>query len=93
MDFPFDEKPNVTVMTCRHVLDDGAPVLYASHDAEDGMWQFLCGEAHQVEDARIVGLREIYERDKSLAEIARLPLGCAAERTGIGGEWTRFEKG
>ena len=44
--FPFEENPNVAVLTCFCVLHEGKPILYVSHDLEDGMWQFLCGETH-----------------------------------------------
>ena len=92
MAFPFDENPNVMVITCRHALDENEPILYASRDSEDGMWQFLCGKAHQEGDAKVVGLREIYERDKSLAAIAQLPLGCVAERKHVGDNWAAWNK-
>ncbi len=43
---PFADAPDTAVITCCHVTDDGAPVLYVSHDEDDGMWQFLCGGEH-----------------------------------------------
>ena len=92
MDFPFDEKPNVAVMTCTHVMKENKPILYVSHDAEDGMWQFLCGGTHQTKHTMIVGLCEIYERDNSLAALVELPLGCSAERKFIGDNWTARKK-
>ena len=92
MPFPFDENPNVAVFTCRHVLDENKPILYVSHDEDDGMWQFLCGEMHTEEDARIVALQTIYELDESLAALTELPLGCSAERTYVGGDWTARRK-
>ena len=88
MSFPFDENPKVAVMTCIHVIKENKPILYVSHDSDDGMWQFLCGGTHQTEDAMIVGLYEIYERDNSLVALAELPLGCSAERKYVGANWT-----
>ena len=88
MMFPFDENTAVAVITCAHVLHKDMPILYVSHDAADGMWQFLCGGTHQLEDATVVSLLEIYERDPSIAALAQLPLGCAARRKCVGDSWT-----
>ena len=49
MKFPFSEPENTAVITCCHIIDNGADILYVSHDAEDGMWQFLCGGTHTQE--------------------------------------------
>ena len=92
MSFPFDENPKVAVITCKHVMNENKPILYVSHDSDDGMWQFLCGGTHQEEDAMIVGLCEIYEHDNSLAALVELPLGCSAERKYVGDNWTACKK-
>ena len=42
---PFTDAPDTAVITCCHVTDDGAPVLYVSHDEDDGMWQFFVEES------------------------------------------------
>ena len=85
--FPFKEKPNTACITCAHVLEDKLPILYVSHDAEDGCWQFLCGEDHDVEDARIGALEEIYEIDKSIKKVAGLEFGKSAYRKDKNSEW------
>ena len=41
--FPFKDKPNIACITCSHILDENKPILYVSHDYDDGCWQFLCG--------------------------------------------------
>lgn len=79
MRFPFDEAPDTAVITCCHVLD-GHAIRHVSHDADDGMWQFLCGKAHDTEEAHVVSLREIYTRDRSIAALAKLPCGSSASR-------------
>ena len=53
--FPFEDSPDTACITCYHVLEGYKPILYVSHD-EDGYWQFLCGENHKEEDARVVSL-------------------------------------
>lgn len=40
-DFPFDVPPNTATIVCCHVINREEPVLYASRDADDGMWQFF----------------------------------------------------
>ena len=76
--FPFKDKPDTLCFTCCHILNENKPVLYVSHD-EDGSWQFLCGEKHSQEDARIVSLSEIITLDKDVVELSDLKCGEYAE--------------
>ena len=85
---PFADAPDSAVITCCHVTDDSAPILYVSHDEDDGMWQFLCGGEHSDDDAKIVSLRYIYELDHSIGQLKDMPCGCYAERESQAGEWT-----
>ncbi|MFG6346460.1 MAG: hypothetical protein K1W35_22935 [Lachnospiraceae bacterium] len=87
MDFPFDDAPNTAVITCCHILDHGAPILHVSHDADDGMWQFLCGACHDESEGRIVSLHYIYTHNSTVAQIARMPCGCMADRETAGRNW------
>lgn len=91
MKFPFKDEPNTATLTCCHVIEDGSPILYASHDENDGMWQFLCGGTHDESDARIVSLYSIYVRDRTIADLANMPCGCVAERKGMDSAW-RIDK-
>jgi hypothetical protein len=34
--WPFDDSPNVAVITTRQVTENNAPILLVSHDEEDG---------------------------------------------------------
>lgn len=88
-DWPFDELKNVAAMSMTQVIRDGQPILFVSHDAEDGMWQFLSGGTVCMADAMIVGLGEVYELDSSIGELADLPLGWTAERSSPGQCWQR----
>jgi hypothetical protein len=80
------------VITLRQVLDDHEPVLYVTHDAEDGQWQFLHGGDVHEDDARIVALRTIVELDPTVKELANLPLGWVATRDAVGESWRRQEE-
>ncbi len=87
MKFPFDEPENTAVITCNHILENGADILYVSHDKDDGMWQFLCGGIHLPEDARIVSLYEMFCIDKTLSKISDMPCGYVAERKTKNTDW------
>lgn len=51
MGFPFCNAPNTATIICCHIMENKAPILYVSHDEDDGMWQFLCGRKHTVDEA------------------------------------------
>lgn len=80
MEFPFYDAPNTATIVCCHVINKEAPILYVSHDEDDGMWQFLCGKPHGEDEARIVSLKYAYETDTSVGELKDMPCGCCAER-------------
>lgn len=83
-----DERQKAYV--CLHVFDNVAPVLLVSR--ADGDWQFLCGASHPDEAAqlRVVGAGHLLERDPSLQEVVDLPVDWEAERTEVGGPWSRI---
>ena len=87
MEFPFDDAPNTAAIVCSHIVEEGKPILYVSHDDEDGMWQFLCGEDHKESEARIVSLYWVFVQDSSVAELAGMPCGCFAERNSKESKW------
>ena len=90
MEFPFNEPENVAVFTCRHILENHTDICRVTHDADDGAWQFLCGQKHEVADARIVSLKEIFVKDPSVGILADLPLGCVAIRENKESLWMRY---
>lgn len=87
MDFPFGDASNTAIFTCCHVIENNEPILYVSHDEDDGTWQFLCGKKHEENEARIVSLHSIYLKDKSVGTLAEMPCGCCAERKDKNAEW------
>lgn len=74
------------VFTCSHIIEETKPILYVKHDYE-GDWQFLCGENHVTEDARIIALKEIVRIDPSVREVSYLKCGQAAVRESKESEW------
>lgn len=92
MNYPFYDSPDTAVITCCHIIEDGEPVLYVSHDSDDGMWQFLCGKVHNTDDARVVSLLDIFSIDNSIGILSELPLGCCAERESIESKWKLYRE-
>jgi hypothetical protein len=88
-EWPFEDPENVATMTVRQITHGGQPILLVSHDADDGMWQFLTGGSVAMSDALLVSLREIYRIDRSVGELADLPLGWTAQRSAVGQPWQR----
>lgn len=91
--YQFQEPENTACFTCDHVLNGTHPILYVSHDTNDGTWQFLCGtENHNESNARILGIKEITEIDQTLNELSKMPVGTFAQRSEIGGKWKVFKE-
>jgi len=86
-EFPFSDAKNAATITCCHIMNDGHAILYAAHDEDDGMWQFLCGKVHETGEAMIVALEEVFNRDNSIAAVVKLPYGYEAERKDKRTEW------
>ena len=80
MKFPFYDAPNTATITCCHILENGEPILYVSHDEDDGMWQFLCGKAHETDEAKLVSLKSVFDLDNSVGILKDMPCGYYAER-------------
>ncbi|MGE0708329.1 MAG: hypothetical protein AB7N76_18325 [Planctomycetota bacterium] len=87
-DWPFADPPNVAAITLRSILE-GAPILLVTHDEDDGGWQLLDGGDVREEDARVVGLGSMVDRDPTLRELADLALGWTALRARPGAPWRR----
>lgn len=86
MRYHFKEIKETACLCCTHIIKDGDPVLYVSHDA-DGMWQFLCGKAHTEKDAQVVALEQVLHMDQTLNDLWEMPSGVSAERDSLGGTW------
>lgn len=81
------EKRSAEALTCNHVMIDDEPILYVSHD-EDGMWQFLCGRDDDTEeDALVLSMIQMYDRDKTVGSLADMPCGFFAIREQEDDEW------
>lgn len=88
-DWVFQDEYDTAVLTTKAVVRGSSPIRYASHDADDGMWQFHDGSNAKEEDAMIVSLGEIASMDPTLEFVADLPLGWSACRQDKGEVWNR----
>lgn len=87
MEFPFHDAPNTATIICCHIMEDGVPILYVSHDEDDGMWQFLCGKAHKISEAKLVSLKWVFDLDNSISALKDMPCGYYAERKTQNDNW------
>ena len=88
--WPFSDPPNTTSYVSKTVFDGAESVVYVSHDADDGAWQFLGDSMAEGGGPVIVCLSFPLSRDATLADVANLPLGWCAEREIVGEPWVRY---
>ena len=90
MSWLFNDPPNVAVFTTKMIVAGEQPVLLVTHDDDDGAWQFLPLKGELDErNAAVVSLREMIERDGTLAQLVDLPLGWRAWRQTPNDPWRR----
>ena len=85
--YPFAETADTACIICKHIINGEQPILFVSHDEDDGMWQFLCGGSHETEDAKVAALGEVFEFDSSIGELAEMPCGYYATRDKADCDW------
>lgn len=90
--WPFEEPKNVAALTTIQVMRNGQPILFVSHDADDGAWQFHTDGNVSTDDVITVALWRIVDLDPSVKELANLPLDWLAIRQTPTEAWIRFRK-
>ncbi|SHJ97022.1 hypothetical protein SAMN02745163_02955 [Clostridium cavendishii DSM 21758] len=91
-EWKFNDVENTAVFTTMQVINEDMPILYVSHDEEDGAWQFHHGENINIEDAMIVSLAHMVYLDGTLTQLVDLPLGWIATRKSINDSWKKERK-
>ena len=86
----FSDPPHTGAYISKTVETGSERVIYVSHDADDGAWQFL-GDTMSESGAVLVCLHHPIDEDRSLVELADLPLGWCAERAAPGELWRRYK--
>jgi hypothetical protein len=89
--WPFRQPRNEAALTTRQVIEEGEPILTVVHDAETGLWQFLPAGTVDKKDLVFVALSAAYFlNDRTIGQVAKLPLGWHAERSAVGQPWQVF---
>lgn len=89
--WPFDDPPDTPVVTLRRIVESNSPILVVTHDADDGLWQFLDHGDFEDEEAVSIDLKELVLLDPTLAKLGDLPEGWVAYRDGRFSDWQREE--
>lgn len=89
-DWSFLDAENTAVFTAASITSGDHPVLYVSHDLDDGAWQFQSGRNLDDNEPKVVALRRVVEIDPSVSPLSDLPLGWAAVRKSAETPWQRF---
>lgn len=95
-DWEFPVPPDTRVFSCRHVVDDGHPVLFAARESDPTRgedWTVHCGAGHDIDDAAMLHLAHLVRGAPSLRELATLPLDWEAERDSTDDEWVTMPIG
>jgi hypothetical protein len=66
-----------------------SPILLVLHN-EDGDWQFLDGGHVDTDDGVAIHAEHVFDVRPEVRSLADLPLGWAAERSDVNGDWTRY---
>jgi hypothetical protein len=90
--WPFNDPENVAVLTLSDIIDCKTHVLLALHYEEDSMWLFLDKrDVIHSTDTVEVSLKDVFELDPSVGELADLPCGWGAQRDAADQPWQRVE--
>jgi hypothetical protein len=85
----FPDSPHTECYSTRRVMSGDHPITRVFHDSEDGAWQFHGPEESTIEDAVLVCLHCIVEKDVTVKTLADLPAGWCAWRDDVSSPWTR----
>lgn len=90
-EWAFPVPPDLRALTCTHVTDEGAPVLWVGRESDPSRgedWSLHCGGKGHVDDAIVVAhLAHLVRGAPSVRELADLPLDWEAHRPDVDSEW------
>lgn len=92
MIYKFNYPKNTACFVCKHVLNKQRPILYITHEAEDGFWQFLCGHDDHPndDDYQVISLEQVTAIDESINDLYEMPVGIGATRESQSCKWEPF---
>ncbi len=88
-DWKFPDPPYTGVYTTKCVMNGEEPILLATHDVEDGAWQFHGPSESTIETAAVVCFHHIADKDAKIKELFDLPKGWCAKRDSVLDSWVR----
>jgi hypothetical protein len=91
MEFKFKEKKTTAVITLKQIIIGQTPILFVSHNKDDGTWHFFTGHLFNPKDAVVVTLHDIVAKDESINQLSDMPPGWQASRNSITAEWLRVK--
>jgi hypothetical protein len=77
-----------TCVQTAEVYARSEPVLWVSHDADDGVWQLIGASAADSSTGKFGHLFHAVDNDPTLLDVLDLEPGTAAERVGPDAPWT-----
>jgi hypothetical protein len=86
-DWKFADSAHTGVYTTNLVLSGDEPILYVSHDEEDGAWQFHGTSDAKIESSALVCFHHVTDKDPTIKELATLPRGWCAWRDAVSDPW------
>lgn len=90
-EWPFTDPKNVAVFSTQKIVTKESPILFVSHDSDDGAWQFQSGNEVAEDEPKVVSLARIIKIDPKIKELADLPLGWVATRADPESPWQCFK--
>jgi len=80
------------VIVCEHILDNSRVVKLVVHNY-DSIWEFMCGESDHLDykKSKVIGINHLIDRDSSLSELKKLPIGHFAEKKEFDDDWEIHE--
>jgi hypothetical protein len=91
-DWKFSEPLHTGVYTTNRIKDGEEPIIYVSHDSDDGAWQFHGPSESKSESAALVCFHHIVDKDASINQLHDLPRGWCASRETPSDPWVREPK-
>ncbi len=85
----FKDPPNVAVFSSGEIVTSGKPILFVSHDEDDGAWQFNCEDHLSFDNVIVVSLKNIIDIDETVNALSDLPVGWIAWRDSKNSPWNR----
>jgi hypothetical protein len=76
-----------TSIQTREVFERSEPILFVSHEADDGMWQLIGASDADPSTGKIEHLHHAVDEDRSLLDVLDLPPGGRATRANAGSPW------